>query len=121
MTKSKLDLPAIASVADIRQSDLPPVVASLIHSEAQVVSVRGTRDEKNHTGYLIIYDLGADMTKGFGIVRRSFGGTWKTLYALSTAQFGLVEKQDPTYQAQAEVTLLEQDHVRVVLRISRIK
>ncbi len=121
MANSKLSLPAITSVAESTPSELPATLADLITPEAHLISIRNTRDQEGRNGVLIIYDLGLDMNTGFASVRGSFGSAWKTLYATGTAQFGLVEKENTTYRAQAEVTLLEQDHLRVLLRIHSIR
>lgn len=121
MANSKLSLPAITSVAESTTSELPDSIQALLMPEARVVSIRSMRDQEGREGFLIIYDLGKDMNTGFALVRRSFGSDWKTLTATGTARFGLAEKESSTYRAQAEVTLLEQDHLRVLLRIHSIR
>lgn len=121
MGKSTFTLPAITSVADMNQESLPDSISALIPEEGIVISVRSTRDANNRLGYLIAYDLGAPMNRGFSMVRSVFSSDWKALIALNSASFGLVERENTTYRAQAQVTLLEQDHLRVSLRVQSIR
>ena len=121
MGKSTFTLPAITSVADMSKESLPDSISALIPEEGAVVSVRSTRDASNRPGFLIVYDLGAPMNQGFSMVRSVFSSDWKALVALNSASFGLVERENTTYRAQAQVTLLEQDHLRVSLRVQSIK
>lgn len=117
MARSRFSLPTITSVAESAAAELPVALRALLIPESHLISIRSTRDQEGREGYLIIYDLGLEMNAGFSLVRRSFSSSWKTLTATGTARFGLVEKESATYRAQAEVTLLEQDHLRVLLRI----
>lgn len=121
MGKSTFTLPAITSVADVSQDSLPNSISALIPEEGVVVSIRSTRDASNRLGYLIVYDLGTPMNRGFSIVRSVFSSDWKALIALNSASFGLVERESSAYRAQAQVTLIEQDHLRVSLRIQSIR
>ena len=121
MGKSTFTLSAITSVADMSQESLPDSISALIPEEGIVVSVRSTRDANNHLGYLITYDLGSPMNRGFSMVRSVFSSDWKALIALNSASFGLVERESNTHRAQAQVTLLEQDHLRVSLRVQSIR
>ncbi len=120
MPKSQLTLPAITKAVDIQLSAVPQVLRDVVPSDARSVTAKRLTDIRSKTGYMIIFDLTSSMSAGNRIMVLEFQKGWQTLSNTYTAVFGLLEAKGNGYDVQVQMSEIETNHLRIVIRAQKM-